>query len=69
MKTTGLTAEEAQEALPGQNINKVCHVYTSPTGRAQVLYDLPQAEPEPEPVKPKKAKAKKNNTVSEGDAA
>lgn len=43
MKTTGLTAQEAREALPGQNINKVCDVYTAPTGRAQPLYDLREA--------------------------
>ena len=52
MNTTGLTAEEAQAALPGQNINKVCRAYTAPTGTARVLYDIrePAKESAPEGV-------------------
>lgn len=70
MKTTGLTAQEAREALPGQNINKVCDVYTAPTGRAQPLYDLreaPKAAAAPEEPAPKKRGRPKKVQSEEGD--
>lgn len=68
MPTTGLTAAEAQAALPGQNINKVCRVYISDKGAANVLYDLPTEAPEPKepeapPAVPKKAKRVKKTGI------
>jgi hypothetical protein len=59
MKTTGLTAAEAKAALPGQNINKVCRVYTAPTGTARPLYDLPASAVVEEPKPKKRGRPKK----------
>ena len=76
-KTTGLTAEEAQAALPGQDINQVCHVYVAREGAARTLYDLPTGDEvkrdvsmarEEAPSEPEKAAktASKDNEVAEG---
>ena len=66
-KTTGLTADEAKAALPGININKACRVYVSPTGAADVLYDLPESHEAAEPEPATKTKKRPKKTGIEAD--
>lgn len=71
-KTTGLTADEAQEALgAGVDINQVCRAYNSREGTVRVLYDLPTGEEVRRDLSMKREEpeASADNAIAEGDEA